>query len=174
MQYLYLIKCQQFHKIGIATDVEARLAQLSTGNPFPLEVVVVYKFDNAEIVERAIHQRYKNIRQRGEWFNLSYDDLKDIHNICHLLGGSAFEYRGQTATDDVIQEIEEIQENSVFEYNPETMRTEVRMSNGEPRGVAILTRDTPKRALAYFGKTNSEFEKYLAIYKAEHPDGRSR
>ena len=36
MQYLYIIKCNEFHKIGIANDVEARLAQLSTGNPYQL------------------------------------------------------------------------------------------------------------------------------------------
>lgn len=53
MQYLYLIKCQQYYKIGVASDVESRLAQLSTDNPFPLKVEIVYKFDNADIVERA-------------------------------------------------------------------------------------------------------------------------
>jgi hypothetical protein len=50
MQYVYLIKCQQFYKIGVANDVESRLAQLSTGNPFPLEVKVIYDNKNNRIV----------------------------------------------------------------------------------------------------------------------------
>lgn len=111
MQYLYIIKCQEFHKIGVANDVESRLAQLSTGNPYPLEVQTIYEFENAEPVERAIHQRYKSARQRGEWFTLGYDDLKNIHNICLSLGGSAYEYSGEQATNESIEEVEEIQEN---------------------------------------------------------------
>ena len=67
MQYLYLIKCQQYYKIGVANDVESRLAQLSTGNPFPLEVEIVYLFDNAEVVERALHQKFK---VKGVSFNI--------------------------------------------------------------------------------------------------------
>jgi len=107
--YLYIIKCQEFHKIGVANDVESRLAQLSTGNPYPLEVQTIYEFENAEPVERAIHQRYKSVRQRGEWFTLGYDDLKNIHHICLGLGGCAYEYSKQ-ATEDEIKEAEEIGE----------------------------------------------------------------
>ena len=112
MQYLYLIKCQQFYKIGIANNVETRLAQLSTGNPYPLEVEIIYAFENAEVVERAIHQRYKETRQRGEWFSLDYDALKNIHSICLMLGGRAFEYTGASATDEVIERTEKMIEES--------------------------------------------------------------
>lgn len=113
MQFLYVIKCNEYHKIGIANDVEARLAQLSTGNPYPLEVLTIYGFDNAEVVERAIHQKYKNIRQRGEWFSLGYEELTEIHKICLLLGGSAYEYRGETPTQETIEDAEEA--HAVFE-----------------------------------------------------------
>lgn len=115
MQYLYLIKCQQFYKIGIANDVENRLAQLSTGNPYPLVVEIIYEFENAEAVERVLHMRYKEKRERGEWFTLSYDDKKDIHTICLMLGGSAFEYRGKRITNEIIEETEEIQESQWIE-----------------------------------------------------------
>lgn len=88
MQYLYLIQCQQFFKIGIANDVEGRLAQLSTGNPFELKVLAVYGFSNAESVERSLHQRFANTRARGEWFSLDDRDLLDVEQICQLLGGA--------------------------------------------------------------------------------------
>lgn len=113
MQYLYLIKCQQYFKIGVANDVESRLAQLSTGNPFLLEVEIVYEFDNAEIVERVIHQKLKNKRVRGEWFELSYDDTTELHKLCLMLGGSAFEYAGENPNEDAIEEAEEIQKKAL-------------------------------------------------------------
>ncbi len=87
MQSLYLIQCQQFYKIGIANDVQSRLAQLSTGNPFELKVLAVYDFYNAEPVERAIHQKFANTRKRGEWFELNGDDVLAFGQICQLLGG---------------------------------------------------------------------------------------
>lgn len=111
MQYLYLIKCQQYYKIGVASDVESRLAQLSTGNPFPLKVEIVYKFDNADIVERAIHQKLKSKRVRGEWFELSYDDTVELHKLCLMLGGSAFEYNGGNPDEEAIEEAEAITES---------------------------------------------------------------
>jgi len=87
MQYLYLIQCQQFYKIGIANDVQSRLAQLSTGNPFELVLLAAYGFDNGEPVERALHQRFANNRKRGEWFQLFSKDIETFHQICQLLEG---------------------------------------------------------------------------------------
>ena len=110
MQNLYIIRCQDYFKIGVANDVETRLAQLSTGNPYPLEVEVIYQFENAEVVERAIHQKYKTKRVRGEWFNLDYDDQKDIHKICLMLGANAYEYTGENPTDETIADAENVAE----------------------------------------------------------------
>ena len=111
MQYLYLIKCQQFYKIGIANDVQSRLAQLSTGNPFELEVLAVYGYENANAVEAAIHQRYSDVRQRGEWFGLDDHDVIDFEQICQLLGGikeGAKEL--PTVAEDEIEEAEVLAE----------------------------------------------------------------
>lgn len=107
MQYLYLIKCQEYYKIGVAVDVENRLAQLSTGNPYPLSVEVYYEFENADVVERVLHQKYKNCRVRGEWFDLSRGDISDIHAICLILDGSPFKYSGESVSDDAVKGAEE-------------------------------------------------------------------
>lgn len=114
MQYLYLIKCQQFYKIGIANDVQNRLAQLSTGNPFDLEVLAVYGFESANAVEAAIHQRYSAVRKRGEWFCLNDLDLIDFEQICQLLGGKK-DTANALPTDDEVAEAEEIQESVMAE-----------------------------------------------------------
>lgn len=100
-QNLYIIECQGYFKIGVASDIASRLAQLSTGNPFPLTVQCVYKFENADPVERALHQRYKDNRVRGEWFELSYEDQQNIHRVCLALGGSAFEYDSNVTEDEL-------------------------------------------------------------------------
>jgi Meiotically Up-regulated Gene 113 (MUG113) protein len=92
MQYLYLISCERFFKIGITGNVPARLSQLYTGNPFDMDVVSVYEFQNAEPVEQSIHQRFDVKRQRGEWFNLSQEDVDSFHEICSLLGGIMVDY----------------------------------------------------------------------------------
>lgn len=110
MQYLYLIRCQQYYKIGVASDVQSRLAQLSTGNPFELEPVTVCGFDNASAVETVLHQRFASKRTRGEWFALDADDVTLIDKIIYLLGGSAPPVISEVE-DSEIEEAEEVQES---------------------------------------------------------------
>lgn len=108
MQYLYLIKCQQYYKIGVANDVRARLAQLSTGNPFELNVLAVYGYENAEVVERALHQRFTNRWERGEWFSLDPEDLDVLAMVCQHLGGRREEV--PTVQDDEVEDAEVLAE----------------------------------------------------------------
>lgn len=140
MQYLYLLKCQQFYKIGIANDVQSRLTQLSTGNPFDLDVLAVYGFSNASPVETAIHQRYSGVRQRGEWFSLDEHDLLDIEQICILLGGEKAYIGGLQEIKDVeLEEVEELAECSElnkYDYKAmfaEGWRMEFANENGKHR-----------------------------------------
>lgn len=172
MQTLYLIKCNEFYKIGVANDVESRLAQLSTGNPYPLEVKVVYRFENAEIIERALHQKFIDNRIRGEWFRLSYEDQVELHKICLMLGGSAFEYSGQQVTNELIEEAEEAGE--VGEYQPtiedverimndERYRLEYRYGDQGLRGFAWRLRSGNKECPLYIGKRNKIFEQVRAM-----------
>ena len=88
MQYLYVIVCQDFFKIGVANNVEDRLAQMSTGNPFPLYVACAFEFQNAEPVEKSLHQKFASKKIRGEWFNLTKQDEIEINQICGMLGGN--------------------------------------------------------------------------------------
>jgi hypothetical protein len=109
MQYLYLIKCQQFYKIGVANDVQGRLAQLSTGSPFELRVVRVFGYINAEIVERVIHQRFTSKRTRGEWFELDEEDLRVFESINSALNGWSEPLPGPVEEEE-IEEAEELSE----------------------------------------------------------------
>lgn len=56
-------------KIGVARDVQSRVASLQTGCPDPL--VVLGTFPGGALLERAIHAALKTEWIRGEWFWLS-------------------------------------------------------------------------------------------------------
>ena len=76
MPYLYLIRCKEFLKIGIANDVGSRIASLQTGNPYKLELLDAYQFDNPMPVEQSLHQRFAQLRTNGEWFTLADADIQ--------------------------------------------------------------------------------------------------
>lgn len=101
---------KKYHKVGIANDVEARLAQLQTGSPLDLSIEECYSFDNAEIAEKAIHQAWKKERVRGEWFELLGDGVNRFQTICSLLGGQVFVPESYDANDEAVEVAEEMSE----------------------------------------------------------------
>lgn len=78
--FLYLIQCESFYKIGIATSVYARLKDISVCNPFPVALHSQYKFKDAESVEKKLHQRFRDKKVKGEWFRLESCDVETIEN----------------------------------------------------------------------------------------------
>ena len=66
MQSLYLIKCQQYYKIGVTINIRDRMAQLATGNPFELDLKCLFEFEDANCVELALHQKFSRQRTRGD------------------------------------------------------------------------------------------------------------
>jgi hypothetical protein len=82
MEYLYLIRCDKFVKIGIACDVKNRLKTLQTGNPYQLALIDSFEFDEALRVESILHSKYDHARVRGEWFLLTDAELDELIDIC--------------------------------------------------------------------------------------------
>lgn len=147
MQYLYLIRCQDYHKIGIANDVESRLAQLSTGNPYPLEVVSVYGFQNAQPVEASLHQRFSASRIRGEWFRLNPNDVLVFGDVCNMLMGEKQEVGH--IDEDEIEEAEQEQDYALV--GGKEWRLEARNDSSVPR-YAIMSRGREnRRCIGYLG-----------------------
>jgi len=91
MENLYLIKCNEYYKIGVANDLKSRLAALQTGNPYPLAVEACFLFPNAAIVEKALHQAFASVRKLGEWFELGQNEVGKFQTICNALGGLPLE-----------------------------------------------------------------------------------
>jgi Meiotically up-regulated gene 113 len=70
--HVYVIADGFCHKVGIADNVDRRLATLQTGHPNKLELVRVFTLPNrhaALAVEREAHRRLDRHRVGGEWFN---------------------------------------------------------------------------------------------------------
>lgn len=72
-RYIYLIQCGAYVKIGVATEVEARLSELQIGNPAKL--ILIWKssyFTRAQAyrIERRTHGLLASYRTSGEWFQV--------------------------------------------------------------------------------------------------------
>lgn len=69
-------------KIGMADNVEKRVAELQCGNASKLNIISVIKCDSREQAfdtERRIHKFFKRQCIRGEWFagNIDFRKLND-------------------------------------------------------------------------------------------------
>ena len=73
-------------KIGIAGNVKTRRSIANVGNPQYL--FVHYQVDmggklEAEAAEREAHYHFAAKHIRGEWFNLTVEDLPNIRQVVH-------------------------------------------------------------------------------------------
>jgi len=73
--WLYVIRCQNLYKIGVATDVDKRLRQLAKPIPFNLHLIHKSYYYDVIAAERHVHRRYRHKRVTGEWFQLTEEDL---------------------------------------------------------------------------------------------------
>lgn len=84
--YLYIAqeqRDQKYVKIGIASDVEKRIATLQTANPRVILLKRQYgPFGRKEAleIEGQIHKRLAKMRVRGEWFRRRC--LRKVYDIC--------------------------------------------------------------------------------------------
>jgi hypothetical protein len=74
-QFVYVIKGEHgLRKIGISANPNARLAQLRTASPFPLDLEFVALVENSAFeIEQAAHAMLAHHRQAGEWFACDSD-----------------------------------------------------------------------------------------------------
>ena len=68
IEYVYIIECDGYYKIGRAKDVKRRLKQLQTGTPSTMIVIREYATEQAPKLEAYLHQRLYKRNVRGEWF----------------------------------------------------------------------------------------------------------
>lgn len=74
--FVYLMKSGNHFKIGKSNCAERREFELRILLPEKLELIHKIKTDDPFGIERYWHERFKDKRERGEWFNLSTSDVR--------------------------------------------------------------------------------------------------
>lgn len=67
-------------KIGLATNVPARVSDMQVGSPSILTLLFMYTTPLAYTVESILHKKYRDKNTHGEWFRLSDVDIEWIKN----------------------------------------------------------------------------------------------
>ena len=92
MQFVYFIQAKsrindenekekQIIKIGSSFNVPQRLKQLQTSNGNKLELLNQFECKDAKLLEKKLHNYYKDFRIEGEWFEFSTNELENYYDI---------------------------------------------------------------------------------------------
>lgn len=88
MEYKVYLICANYndeilYKIGYTrTDVNKRIKQLKTGNPYEFKIMGVFESKWGSKIEAVLHRKYKRNRIDGEWFRLDISDVENFNNDC--------------------------------------------------------------------------------------------
>jgi len=71
--FLYLISCKNHAKVGISSNIEARLKSLEAQNPFPVKLVTKVCYDSKKSALMCEQEMHKRLKEKGffvkyEWF----------------------------------------------------------------------------------------------------------
>lgn len=76
--YVYLIKSGRYYKIGKTNSIGRREYEIALQLPEKAETVHVIPTDDPDGIEAYWHNRLKDKRKNGEWFDLSAADVKSF------------------------------------------------------------------------------------------------
>lgn len=80
--YVYVLRADNgLCKIGKARNIDDRIKQLGLILPYELELVAIIQSLNYSDLEKHLHEYFSEQRIRGEWFNLSQDDIDQLNNL---------------------------------------------------------------------------------------------
>ena len=82
--YIYVIQDTEFsrrYKIGRTNNPERRLNEIRNILPGRSEIVAIVDTQDAPALEWQLHERYADGRKRGEWFDLSDSQVREICQI---------------------------------------------------------------------------------------------
>lgn len=78
--YVYLIKSNNYFKIGKTKNIKQRISSLQTSSATHIELIHTIKTSNYHKIEKELHKKFENQHIKGEWFNLSEEDIEYIKN----------------------------------------------------------------------------------------------
>jgi hypothetical protein len=89
MLNVYLISAEtngkKLYKIGYTKrKVEERIREFKTGNTAVFSIIEVFNSKWGTKIESHLHKYFKSSKIRGEWFDLTDDDLDKWLDLCEL------------------------------------------------------------------------------------------
>lgn len=72
-------------KVGSASDVEKRMSLLRCQSPIAVELIYTLACHKAGAVERAIHDKFRNYHDHGEWYRFSEEDIERVKSYAYAL-----------------------------------------------------------------------------------------
>ncbi len=89
--YVYFVQADgRYFKIGSTTSLKSRIKGLKTSSPNYLVLKAYMETDDCRKDEELIHEMFKSKLVRGEWYDISYDELLNWsvdNNIMMCTGG---------------------------------------------------------------------------------------
>jgi len=79
--YIYLLKVNDYYKLGRTNQFERRLKQFETYNPYKIEVILKAKVDTCEGIEAHLLDKFSDKQVKGEWFKLDNADIEEIKSF---------------------------------------------------------------------------------------------
>jgi len=166
----------QLIKIGRATDLEDRLANLRTGNP-RLALIEWFETAEASLVESYVHNKLAEHRREGEFFDIPADiALDEIRGILALLAK-----RPQKETVESIKTIEELEDERQPDADELSLlerivalraRIKTLQTEDEILSEQLMVKVGNSKGLlgwaSFNGSSTSRFE--AARFQSEHPD----
>ena len=82
--FVYLLCDGDKFKIGMTTkkDIQERIKELQTGNPYEIWLRSYYETDNPYKIEKMMHTRYASSNVKNEWFDLTVQEVIGFKNEC--------------------------------------------------------------------------------------------
>jgi hypothetical protein len=105
-QFIYVIQSEHGFKIGKSINPKSRFSALKTATLSSLSLVLSRHVKDMHRTEDVLHAYFKSQHIKGEWFQLSADDLKfiesvseeEIQNLAYSLGVEVAIYPGECRT----------------------------------------------------------------------------
>ena len=73
---LYIIKCNEYYKIGTTTNISMRLTTMQSGNPYDLSCI--YYAQGRGIEEEYWHNSCKKNYWKGEWYKFTTSQMEEL------------------------------------------------------------------------------------------------
>ena len=131
MSRIYIIKCNEYIKVGISNDPKRRLKDLQTSNPYKLKLLSVYQPKQPVIAERVIHALLDKYHERGEWFNCSFDIAdKVITEFCELTSDQVKQMKVDTIDKaDIKKQYKAFRRENSYTLKKETKTAEIEITD---------------------------------------------